>query len=355
MENERNNEENQSSIFDETNNTKIKQIIDKKCDKYYYIPICREEGCNGNLNIFIDEQEFIVNGICDKNNNHKYNNIYFEIFEKFYLKENFIQACFNCTKNIENKDKFECKECKKIYCSSCFISDDHIQKNLKNLNVIKNEYLEDKRGELICYCSNSKEKIGIYCLNNNRENNDIINIIEKIPSKNQLQNLKEKIIKKTKAFDSLIKSINEWQIELNKKKERIKQNLKNEIKLIEKLFLNFNSDYMNYTYYLNFHKFFEYIEDYNNDSLKNFMKTNDFKQKTKYIFDLLLESKITYYKAELEKFLDYRSYFILENLTNNSFLLYTYDHSYLKLFIKNEISNSFTEKSNIYLAKKLIF
>ena len=125
MENERNNEENQSSIFDETNNTKIKQIIDKKCDKYYYIPICREEGCNGNLNIFIDEQEFIVNGICDKNNNHKYNNIYFEIFEKFYLKENFIQECFNCTKNI---DKFECKECKKIYCSSCFLIDIHIKK-----------------------------------------------------------------------------------------------------------------------------------------------------------------------------------------------------------------------------------
>ena len=84
------------------------------------------------------------------------------------------------------------------------------------------------------------------------------------------------------------------------------------------------------------------------------MKTNDFKQKTKYIFDLLLESKITYYKAELEKFLEYQSNFRLENLTNNSFLLYSYDHSYLKLFIKNEISNSFTEKSNIYVDHKII-
>ena len=38
----------------------------------YYLPICREYGCNGNLNISICEKDFIVDCICEKNRNQKF-------------------------------------------------------------------------------------------------------------------------------------------------------------------------------------------------------------------------------------------------------------------------------------------
>ena len=57
-----------------------------------------------------------------------------------------------------------------------------------------------------------------------------------IPSKNKLNNLKIKIIKKLYTFNTFIKSIDEWQLELNKIIERIRQYLNNEFRIIEKFF-----------------------------------------------------------------------------------------------------------------------
>ena len=74
-----------------------------------------------------------MKGICDKDKNHQNNNLYFETFERFYLSEQNIQKCYNCFINLENKDKYECKECDKLFCSSCFLSDKHIIGNIKNL------------------------------------------------------------------------------------------------------------------------------------------------------------------------------------------------------------------------------
>ena len=76
-----------------------------------------------------------------------------------------------------------------------------------------------------------------------------------MPSLNEINNLKEEILKKLTAIESLISSLNEWQEELNKKIERIKQNLRAEISILKKLFINFNQDLMDYTYYWNFRFF----------------------------------------------------------------------------------------------------
>ncbi len=39
-------------------------------DIKYYLPVCKETGCEGHLKIGIDEVNFIVKGICDKDKNH---------------------------------------------------------------------------------------------------------------------------------------------------------------------------------------------------------------------------------------------------------------------------------------------
>ena len=36
----------------------------------YYIPICREKGCGGNLNISFDKQNFLAHYTCEKNKEH---------------------------------------------------------------------------------------------------------------------------------------------------------------------------------------------------------------------------------------------------------------------------------------------
>ena len=93
--------------------------IENKKNKYY-IPVCREPGCDGYLKIRISEENYSINCFCLKNKNHKYNNLLFETFERFYLKEKFIQKCSNCNNILENKDIYKCLECDKLYCSSFF-------------------------------------------------------------------------------------------------------------------------------------------------------------------------------------------------------------------------------------------
>ena len=73
-----------------------------KGEEIFYVPICREYGCNGNLIISINEYLFQVNCFCEKNHNHKYK-LYFDTFDKFYLKEKIIKRCSYCFNKIVNE------------------------------------------------------------------------------------------------------------------------------------------------------------------------------------------------------------------------------------------------------------
>lgn len=56
-------------------------------DSFFYIPVCKEKNCNGLLELEFDFQNFVVNYQCGKNINHNGKNIYFETFNKFYLRK----------------------------------------------------------------------------------------------------------------------------------------------------------------------------------------------------------------------------------------------------------------------------
>ena len=323
----------------------------------YYFPICREKGCNGHLNISINEDNFSINCICGKNKNHIFNNIFFEIFEKLYLKENITQNCHKCLKNLDNKDKYKCIECKKIYCSSCFISDKHIQNNWKNLIIKTTKCLKDEN-QLTHYCLDCGEKVCYFCLKRNEENNphkkhNIKNIITEIPSNSKIKELKEKIIKKAEAFDSLIKSLEEWQKELNNKMERIKKNLKCEIRILKKLFLNFNSDYVNYAHYKNFHNIFGELKNFNNKYFEQFMNCNNFQEKTKYISNLLTlrENEIIIKSAELKDLTNSNINGTLLNFTDD--LLFYYSNSKIKLLKYDKRINLYIKESEIDIDEEI--
>ena len=323
-----------SKLLNSLQNKNINNQFEKKLREeknIYYVPICREEGCNGNLKISIDETKFLVNYICENNENHVYfNNLFFETFERCYLKEKIIYACFNCSKSIENSEKYKCLECDNYYCSSCFLLDRHIQKNFKNLtnlNIGKNKCPKDQ-SEIIYYSINCNQKICFFCFKRNKEDNphknhNIINILDKIPTNDEINNLKDKILKKSNAFDSFIKSLDKWQNTLNKKIERIKQKLRSEIRILNKLFFNFNINYIDYTYYSNFHSFLHCLKDYDNEYLKGFMESKSFEDKTKFIFNLITleepKSGIEEIKFSPKKLLDLDAE-ILENFTDDLLL-----------------------------------
>ena len=328
----------------ESTSTSSKDAHNEK-NNIYYLPICREIGCEGILNIEINEEKFLINCQCEKNKSHIFNNIYYETFDKYYLKEKLLERCSNCFNILENRDKYNCIECNKIYCQSCFIFDNHIQKDMKKLKIISNKCPIDKN-ELINYCLDCKQKICEYCSKQNmdstpiHENHVVKNILKEMPSLNEINSLKERIIKKSEAFDALIKSIDEWLIELNKRIERIKLNLKNEINLLKKIIFNFNCDYMDYTYYSNLHSFYNNIENYNSENLKKFMQTSNFDIKTKCISNLFSnENQVSTTNYKLQKIYDQKFSGILIDFTDNQLLSYSYYNNNMRLITidKNKI------------------
>ena len=167
-----------------------------------------------------------------------------------------------------------------------------------------------------------------------------------MPSLNKINSLKEKILTKEKAYEELFKSLDEWQAELHKKIEKIKQNLKSEIKILKKIFFNYNQEYMDYNYYSYFHDFYKDMKYYNNSYLTKFMESKNFEAKTENIFDLLCSAnkrpkKVTaclkemYYRCGDNGF--------LENLDNKFMLLYSEEQKCFKIIS----TDNFDEISHI--------
>ena len=127
----------------------------------FYYPCCNEKECDGILNIKINDNNFSINCLCHKNNEHKRKNIYFKTFEQFYLKEVNIPRCSKCNISLENDFKYECKRCEKIYCGFCFVFDEHIKNNNNKEFLLINNKCPVHRKDLTLYCKNCHEHLCI--------------------------------------------------------------------------------------------------------------------------------------------------------------------------------------------------
>ena len=304
-----------------------------------------------------------MNSKCKKNSKHNFNNIYFETFDKYFLKEKELNTCQKCANVIENKNKYKCKKCSKFFCSSCFIAHKHIQKDLNNLELITSHCPKDQE-ELNNFCINCGEKICLYCIKNNKKNNEhkshrFINALECMPSKFQINLMKQIIKNKSESFNNIIKSIDDWKNQIDKKISHLKKNLIYEIKILEKLFYSYNQFYIDYVHYSNFNRCFKNLENYNNQNLKNFMNSDNLELKTKYLIDALFyhEKKLKKTQGHLENV--YNSYKIdkLEYLGNNYFLNYSEEKNLLSILSLNNDNGcniSFSNIASIVSPEKII-
>ena len=190
----------------------------------FYYPVCKEEGCNGTLKIAKNSDNLTINYACDKDALHRDNNIKYNDFSNEYLRK----------QNYENK----IEKCKK--------HDDEVLSN---------------------YCNECKIYICKICLKDCKCNNHPITPLDKYKlSEKQLNYLIRSLNIKKEDIKTLSILIEEWKNELNKKLEEMKQELENEIKLIEKLILNYHRNFNNITYHKNIIYLKDRVYDNNNFS-----------------------------------------------------------------------------------------
>ena len=313
--------------------------MSKELNKYYYYPYCKIDNCKGVLKFKINEN-FNINYECEKNINHKGENIFFKTFERFYLKKKEIEKCCKCFSNLESDYIYKCKVCDKLYCPCCFTSDEHLKKKINNLKIYIKK-CKIHKVQLTEYCLYCKKNLCKYCLksdiniNNLHKYHEIKSLIDLMPSIYEINDLKNKINK----YDELLDSIDKWHEKLIKKIKNLQLNLLNEKELLSKIIFNFNPFFMNYTYYLNFHYLKEYIPNFNNNYLNEFSKTNIFEEQTKILMNYFSINKNNNKNIEIipmkEGYLGCYEYSIdkgiIEKINCNCYFNYSSDKKEIKL------------------------
>ena len=262
----------------------------EEISKYYY-PCCSENGCNGILNIKINDDNFSVNYSCHDNDEHKKENIFYKTFERFYIKEINILKCSKCDINLEKDLRYECKICKKIYCGFCFILDEHIKDNNRELLLINNKCTLHKK-DLTLYCTKCHKHLCIFCVEDSKGHDhgyNIENLYKVIPSIKEVDEVKNSIEAQKKIYEEYFSLLDYWTKKIISVIERYKQIIRDKISLKEKLFSNFNRYFNHYAYYKNFKNFLIYNRiDKDLSSAKKFIESNNF-ENFKNLLDNFLE------------------------------------------------------------------
>ena len=116
------------------------------------------------------------------------------------------------------------------------------------------------------------------------KNHKIICFRSSMPSDKEIESLKIRIKEKSNFYEKLIKKIDEWNRKITQKIKELKQNLRDEISLLEKIIFNFNNNFRDYTYFENF----KYINNNinsttNNEYLLEFYNSLSFEKQTEII------------------------------------------------------------------------
>ena len=315
----------------------------------FYYPCCPINNCKGVLRIKYINENSSIDYECEKNKDRKGYNIYFETFNRYYLKQKEINKCIKCNSlNITNK----CKICEQYYCSKCSINEEHIKQNEYNYFVINNNICELHKCKNHYYCINCNKYLCDACSEDEKHKGHNINyIIDLVPSKNKI----DEIINRLKYYDDLIKKIDLWNKEFL---EKIKRNIINEKNLMSKLILNYNQNLMNYTYHLNFEESYNYTKSFNNEYLEEFYLSDSFQEKTKLIMNYICSTKpvqktdyfFTSIKASFQAPLKQLNddYFINYNNSNTKIQLIKYDEKNIsKIYQLKNIQIKYTKYMHV--------
>ena len=338
-------------------------------------PSCAK--CKGLLNIKFNNNLYL-DFYCDQNENHKGEKIFFPTFENFYLKEKKVDKCSKCNNNLlyeveydKYKEKKEEAKENKIFCVDC------IQEKFEGINLndadlnFKSNKCKLHNYNLNHYCIDCKKNICIFCIKEdemgNHKNHNIKNLEDFIPTSKEIKDFQKKIKQKSEFYKELKYKINIWKNKIISKTEQLIQNLEKEITILERIIFNFNSKFMNYTYYKNFHHLNNFIKEINNEYLKKFNDSPYFREQSLNIIEIF---SFFYPKKRSIKMLktNIENYYSLNNtipkkinnkyyydISDNTIAYYNKNNNKFTLYLK---LNDFKEKVytiSLSLDKKIIY
>ena len=141
----------------------------------------------------------------------------------------------------------------------------------------------------------------------------------------------------------MIRKIDEWNMKNNNSKvEELKQNLRDEISLLERIIFNFNKNFRNYTYFKNFRYINNYVNSINsltnNKYLSEFYNCLSFEKQTEKLMSIfkyigkkaiIKQNKIGY----LKNIQTFASYKFIEKIDENYFIGYDESKKTVLFFI----------------------
>ena len=342
-------------------------------------PSCAK--CKGLLNIRFNNNLYL-DFYCDQNENHKGEKIFFPTFDNFYLKEKKVDKCSKCNNYLlyeveYNKYKDKKEEVKeevkedKIFCVDC-IQEKFESTKLDNVDLnFESNKCKLHNYNLNHYCIDCKKNICIFCIKEdemeNHKNHNIENLEDFIPTSKEIKDFQKKIKQKSEFYKELKYKINMWKNKIITKAEQLIQNLEKEILILERIIFNFNSKFMNYTYYNNFHYLKNYVKDINNEYLKKFNDNPDFRKQSLNLIDIFSlfypkKRSIEMLKTNVKSYYSL-NYTIPEKINNkyyydisdNTIVYYNKNTNKFKYYMK---LNDFKEKvytTSLSLDKKIIY
>ena len=309
-----------------------------------FIPTCQK--CSGILNITINPLNFSIEYSCPNNNLHNDKKIYFKTFERFYLKEKELKHCSDCLINLENSEFFECEICKKIFCCRCHIKDIQENGHKYKVNNYTNKRCRIHYNDLTEYCFNCNKNICISCSTSDEHtNHKTIYYRNCMPSDNDIENLKIKIKEKSQFYEKLIEKIDEWSQKFSLKIGELKQNLKDEISLLEKIIFNYNKNFRNYLYIENLNYINNTINNTtNNQYLLEFYNSLSFENQTEILMRIFKcmgkKSCIKLNKiVNIKGILNNTYYKFTEKINENYFIGYCDNNQTLSFLYFDDISD----------------
>jgi hypothetical protein len=148
---------------------------------------------------------------------------------------------------------------------------------------------------------------------------NIRNLEYLIPNPEEIDDLKERIKQKSKVYKELKNKINIWKNKIMTKTEQLIENLEKEIIILDKIVLNFNNKFMNYTYYNDFIHLNSFVKNINNEYLIKFNNNPDFREQSLNLIDLFYPKKPANKILKTNIKIDYSLQEIIPEKLNNQF------------------------------------
>ena len=248
--------------------------------------ICPE--CNRDIKMKINNRYNIDLYGCI--NNHKFNNISINEFERTQMINITKIKCVNCGDNKSNTYNnifYKCNECKIDICPRCQLKHDknHIIIDYDKINFICNKHGES----FVNYCKKCKKNICPRCEKDhlNHENISLTKmIIEKKDLLIKLNDIKNIMNVYNENINKIIEILN-----------NMKNDINNYYKLIEYIVNNYNDKERNYEILNNIN---EMINNNMINDIKNINDENDIKIKFNNIFDIYNKKNINEIKMKIK-------------------------------------------------------